>query len=401
MLTKTEFSLKLDEDLEDLRRIKGRCFSDEEYQKRWQKVITYLEDTKLDSLIIYGAERAGSAIPWLTGWPVSAEALLIISLDSEAKLFVQYYNHTPQAKSTAYGASVSWGGPNTAQTMLNHLNQIKARKVGLIGKMSFEMMTSITEAGYLLTPLDSWYEKTRLIKTNAEIKCLKIGAYFSDLAVKSIYEKIEPNMTEHDLVSIAENSWLQLGGQAHIRYFISTNMDKPDGMVPRQNATSRAITKDDLIVMEISGAFRGYAGQVLRSMSMRAKPANWVTEFHEVANSALNSIASVLRSGCTMQEILDAASIIEESGLTTCDDLIHGFGGGYLPPILGSKSRPAGDIPDIKLQEGMAIVVQPNITDSTGMRGVQTGALFVISKEGPLCLQKTPVGLLTAKSGFI
>ena len=77
--------------------------------------------------------------------------------------------------------------------------------------------------------------------------------------------------------------------------------------------------------MEISGAFRGYAGQVLRSMSMRAKPANWVTEFHEVADSALNSITSVLRSGCTMQEILDAASIIEESGPTTCDDLIHGF----------------------------------------------------------------------------
>ena len=25
------------------------------------------------------------------------------------------------------------------------------------------------------------------------------------------------------------------------------------------------------------------------------KPANWVTEFHEVADSALNSIASVLR----------------------------------------------------------------------------------------------------------
>ena len=53
MLTKTEFSLKLDEDLEDLRGIKGRCFSDEEYQKRWQKVITYLEDTKLDLSLIH------------------------------------------------------------------------------------------------------------------------------------------------------------------------------------------------------------------------------------------------------------------------------------------------------------------------------------------------------------
>ena len=102
-----------------------------------------------------------------------------------------------------------------------------------------------------------------------------------------------------------------------------------------------------------------------------------------------------------MKEILDAASIIEANGFTTCDDLIHGFGGGYLPPILGSKSRPAGKIPDLKLQAGMAIVVQPNITDSTGMRGVQTGALYIITEKGASCLQQSPSGLLTAKSAYI
>ena len=85
----------------------------------------------------------------------------------------------------------------------------------------------------------------------------KIGAYFSDLAVKSIYEKIEPNMTEHDLVSIAENSFtIRRSGTYSL--FISTNMDKPDGMVPRQ-MLPESNNKDDLIVMEISGAFRGYA----------------------------------------------------------------------------------------------------------------------------------------------
>ena len=102
-----------------------------------------------------------------------------------------------------------------------------------------------------------------------------------------------------------------------------------------------------------------------------------------------------------MKEILDAASIIEENGFTTCDDLIHGFGGGYLPPILGSKSRPAGKIPDLKLQAGMAIVVQPNITDATGMRGVQTGALYIVTEESASCLQQSPSGLLTAKSAYI
>ena len=45
------------------------------------------------------------------------------------------------------------------------------------------------------------------------------------------------------------------------------------------------------------------------------------------------------------QSLVDASSIIENSGFTTWDDLVHGFGGGYLPPILGSKSRPAGPMP--------------------------------------------------------
>ena len=397
MVFTSNFSLEPDAELQLFRQIKGRCFSDKEYQDRWQIVTSYLQHKKLDSLVIYGSERAGTAIPWLTGWPVTAEAALIISLDADAKLYVQYHNHTPQAATTAYGVDVLWAGPKTVQSILDRLAQIKSHRVGIIGKMNLDMINFIQNAGYSLFSLDEWYETARLIKSPTEINCLKLGAYFSDLAVKSIYEKVTPDMTEYDLVALAENSWLSLGGQAHIRYFISTNMDNPDGMVPRQNATSRVISRDDLLTMEISGAFRGYAGQVLRSMSMRPNPASWVLEFHEIADKAFESIASVLRSGCTMSEILDASSIIEESGLTTCDDLIHGFGGGYLPPILGSKSRPAGKIPNINLEQGMAVVVQPNITDASGKRGVQTGALFIITQTGAQCLQQSPSGLLIAK----
>ena len=30
---------------------------------------------KVDHLLLYGSQRAGSAIPWLTGWPVTREAV--------------------------------------------------------------------------------------------------------------------------------------------------------------------------------------------------------------------------------------------------------------------------------------------------------------------------------------
>ena len=71
MVFMPDFSIDIDAELEVFRQIKGRCFKDQEYQDRWDIVLSYLKQQKLDSLIIYGAERAGSAIPWLTGWPVT------------------------------------------------------------------------------------------------------------------------------------------------------------------------------------------------------------------------------------------------------------------------------------------------------------------------------------------
>ena len=46
--------------------------------------------------------------------------------------------------------------------------------------------------------------------------------------------------------------------------------------------------------------------------------------------------------------------LIEDAGFTIIDDLLHGYGGGYLPPILGCKSRPAGPIPQEPFRAGVA-----------------------------------------------
>ena len=65
--------------------------------------------------------------------------------------------------------------------------------------------------------------------------------------------------------------------------------------------------------------------------------------------------------------------MIGKSGFTVCDDLLHGFIGGYLPPVLGTHERPSGPIPDLVLKENMAVVLQPSIVTKDGKAGVQTG----------------------------
>ena len=74
--------------------------------------------------------------------------------------------------------------------------------------------------------------------------------------------------------------------------------------------------------------------------------------------------------------------MIEEAGFTIIDDLLHGYGGGYLAPILGSKSRPAGPILDEPFRAGQTVVIQPNVVTRDHKAGVQTGEMVLITEIG-------------------
>ena len=81
-------------------------------------------------------------------------------------------------------------------------------------------------------------------------------------------------------------------------------------------------------------------------------------------------------------QVIEASGVIEDAGFTIIDDLLHGYGGGYLPPILGSTSRPAGPVPEEPFRAGMTVVIQPNVVTRDGKAGVQTGEMVLITKDG-------------------
>jgi Xaa-Pro aminopeptidase len=88
-----------------------------------------------------------------------------------------------------------------------------------------------------------------------------------------------------------------------------------------------------------------------------------------------------VRAGAHCEDLLDAASCIAAKGFTICDDLVHGYGGGYLPPILGTRERPSAAVPDMRLEENMTIVIQPSVMTLDGKAGVQTGELVRVTKD--------------------
>jgi hypothetical protein len=101
------------------------------------------------------------------------------------------------------------------------------------------------------------------------------------------------------------------------------------GCLPTQFVANRKVEGGDIVVAEISAAFWEYPGQVLRSFAVGAEPPMPL------------STPLPRSDGAMPQQIIDAASVIEQAGFTIIDDLLHGYGGGYLPPVLGSRSRPS------------------------------------------------------------
>ena len=150
----------------------------------------------------------------------------------------------------------------------------------------------------------------------------------------------------------------------------------------------------DVVTCEISAAAAPeYAGQVLRTFAVGAPPTALYAELHAVADAAYDAVAAALVPGTRASDLAGtAAAVIGQAGFTAIDDLVHGFGGGYLPPVIPAPGQPMAT-PDFTLAAGMTLVVQPNVVTRDGRAGVQTGELLLVTERGPERLHTYPRGL--------
>ena len=369
-------------------------FSDAEMAARRAAIEELLDDCGLDHLVFCGANRFGSAVQWLTGWPVTAEAVGVFTPGLPDALFIQHVNHVPLARRLAPQADVGWGGGSSIGAAIAALKRRAAQsgRLGAIGPMTFEQHESLTARFGAVANLNRCYVRLRQIKSEEEISWMRIGAALTDRGMAALRDGLRPGLTERELAELVERAYVAHGGVNVIHYFGVTAMADPRVGVPAQFPANRKIEHGDAVVAEISAAFWEHPGQVLRSFAVGAEPTELYRDLHAAADAAFDAIAAVLKPGALPQQVVDAAGVIEEAGFTVIDDVLHGYGGGYLPPVLGTRSRPSAHIPDEPFRAGMTVVIQPNVVTLDGKAGVQTGELILISENGIESLHAIPRG---------
>jgi len=325
-------------------------FSDAEMRRRHEALEAVAD---VDHVLVYGANRSGTAVGWLTRWPVTREAIVVVSPGERDVLYVGFYNHVPNAQRIATEADVRWIGdfePPSGQ-------------IGVIGRKARRGEVDLNAA----------YTRLRMLKSAEEIEWIRRAAELTDAGVAALREAARPGVSEYELGAAIEAAWLPHGATNHIHYLAATPMAEPTISVPAQWPGDRRLQAGDALVFEVSANFWEYPAQRLGTIFVDAEPTPLYRELLDTAQATFDAVVARLRAGATAAELWEAAGDIKIR-----DDLVHGFVGGYLPPVLGARTP----VPDFTFEVGMTVVVQPNVVTADERAGVQVGELLLVTGDG-------------------
>ncbi|HEY7074756.1 MAG TPA: M24 family metallopeptidase [Solirubrobacteraceae bacterium] len=356
-------------------------FSDRELRRRHEALAEVMDAHGVEHVLVRGANRVGTAVGWLTRWPVTQQAVVVVTPGRPDALLVGFYNHVPNAVRIATGCDVRWVGERPLETALD---EVRARGGGRLGFIGPPVPDAVD--------LNGEYARLRLVKSAEEIEWIRRAAALTDAGVAALREAARPGVDERALCAAIEAAYLPAGAVNHIHYLAATPMAAPEICVPAQYPSDRPLAAGDALVCEVSAAFWEYPAQLLRTFAVAAEPAPLYAELHAVADAAFDAIAARLRPGATAADLAAAGGVIVDAGFAIRDDLVHGFVGGYLPPVIGARTA----VPDFTFAAGMTVVVQPNVVTPDERAGVQTGELLLVGEDGAERLHGFERGLLAA-----
>ncbi len=371
-------------------------FSAAEFQRRWEAVRQCMRAAEVGVLLAFGSRGAAHEVQYLSGYPVSGEAVLVFPLDGSPTLLVHYENHVPDARRLSVFEDVRPRGEDAVGATIAVLREKgRAGSVGVAGPLSFRRHAALSDAlGAAPVDLETELARLRLTKSAEEMEMIGAGAALSDAALLALRRDARPGLSEHDLVAIVEAAYLPEGGATHIHYLGATSMAEPDLCAPRQFATGRKLSAGDVILTELSAAWGGYYGQVLRTLTVGAEPAREYSRLHALAVAVYDEVCEAIRPGASSETILDIAERIHEAGCTIYDDLVHCAVGGVYAPFLRTRRTTRGAGHSFTFEEDMVIVVQPNVVTPDQRMGVQVGDMLRVTATGVESFHSVPREIL-------
>ncbi|MFB6194806.1 MAG: M24 family metallopeptidase [Haloplanus sp.] len=392
-------------------------FPDAEYERRWRRVRDLLDDRNLDAMLVYAdGGFAAHNVAYLSNYAPSFATYLVAFADpgESATLFLGLNNHLQYAAERAVIDDLRVLLPDPARRVAARLQEARTDvdRVGIAGydaryRLSLPHEHHRTLDGRLdadLVDVTVPYARLVATKSEAELDRIRRAADLLDGAMAALERDAAPGRSERDLVRALRDGASDPEGGVTTTFLSTAPMEgaEPGEPLPwKHRPTARTVDRGDVITTEVSAAYRGYATQIHRPYAVGTGPTETYRDLYAATRVTYDAMLDAIEPGATTADVADALAPLVESPFKGYDVALHGYGGGYGPPHVGTPDAgywPGIDDPATEgwtFEPGEVLVVQPNAVTRDERCGLQVGTTVVVTDDGAEPLHDYPLRFTT------
>lgn len=307
-------------------------------------------ENQIDALLI----TSGYNRRYITGFTGTAGVAVITH---EKAVFITDFRYTQQAQKEITGFEIVQHTKPIMEEVGIQLEKMGVKSVGFEkDDMSYGMFEIYQKAVKSeLVPVSGLVEKIRLIKTEQEIKIIKVAANIADAAFNHIITYITPGKTELEVSNELEFFMRKQGASSS-----SFDIIVASGLrsaLPHGVATQKIIEKGDFVTLDFGALYNGYISDLTRTVAI-GEPSEQLKEIYQIVLEAQLKSLKEIKPGMTgIQADAVARDHIKSKGYGEAfgHSLGHGIGlEVHEGPGLSFRSKTV-------LEPGMVITIEPGI----------------------------------------
>lgn len=252
---------------------------------------------------------------------------------------------------------------------------------------ALEGFCTLTDASLLVSRL-------RLIKSPAEIACVRRAAALADDAYDAAIALVRPGAFDGEISAAMHAAVLRGDGDEPANPFIVGS--GPVALLCRYASGRRHLAANDQLTLEWAGSYRHYHAAMMRTLVVGKPPARQVA-MQTVALEALSACEEQLHPGQTAGSVFDAhARVCDAAGMqdlrmNACG---YGLGATFAPnwmdwPMLYTNNP-------VVLQPGMVFFMHMILFDASAGVAVTVARTYLVTAAGNQPLSRAPFDLQVA-----
>ncbi|WP_040208122.1 M24 family metallopeptidase [Neobacillus jeddahensis] len=290
----------------------------------------------------------------------------VVLISADRAQFITDFRYIEQATKQCQGFDIIKFSSSIPEEIARLVKELNIQKLGFeedyLTFASFKQYDK--EISAQLVPISGVIEKLRLIKTDAEIKILKVAADIADAAFKHILDFIRPGKTELEVSNELEFFMRRAGATSSS--FDTIVASGYRSALPHGVASDKVIETGDMVTLDFGCYYNGYVSDMTRTVAI-GEPDAKLKEIYEVVLEAQLKGMAGIKPGMSGKEA-DALTrnYITEKGYGEYFGHSTGHGIGlevHEGPALSMKS-------DVILEPGMVVTCEPGIYIA-GLGGVR------------------------------